>query len=78
MRILQAACVILVLALCGAASADRATQPAADELWSRWHEMDFEYSVTYSDYQANCVRYNTEIGSVLPFPCLLEAKAPGE
>ena len=77
MRVLQAACVILVFALCGAASADHATQAAADELWSRWHKVDFEYSVTYSDYQANCVPYNTEIGSVLPFPCLLEGESAG-
>ena len=77
MRVLQGACVILVFALCGAASADHATQAAADELWSRWHEMDFEYSVTYSDYQANCVQYGTEIGSVLPFPCLLQGESAG-
>ncbi|MBN2208004.1 MAG: hypothetical protein JW759_01725 [Candidatus Coatesbacteria bacterium] len=77
MRVLQVGCVILVFALCGAASADHATQAGADELWSRWHDVDFEYSVGYADYQANRVPYNTEIGSVLPFPCPLQGESAG-
>ncbi len=77
MRALRGICAILVFALCGPAFADHATQAMAEELWSRWHEVDFEYSVSYADYVANRVQYSTQVGSVLPFPCPLEGENGG-
>jgi len=77
MRALRGICGILVFALCGAAFADHASEPMAEELWSRWREVDLEYSVSYADYVANRVQHSTQVGSVLPFPCPLEGESGG-
>ena len=70
-------CVILVLVLCGAASAAESNEEMAEELWSRWHQVDFEYSVSYADYLSDCMRFDTEIRSVLSFPLPLDGETGG-
>lgn len=78
MRVLRLLCGILVFALCGAAFADHATEDMGEELWSRWHDVDFEYSVSYEDYIASCARFDTEMRSVLSFPLPLEDGSESE
>ncbi|HUT02677.1 MAG TPA: C25 family cysteine peptidase [bacterium] len=77
MRLVHVVCGVLIIAMCGVALADHATEGSEKDLFSRWDAVDLQYSVSFSDYHASRVRYDTEIGSVLSFPCPLEQSREG-
>jgi len=77
MRLVEMVCGILIVVMCSAASAQNAMDDTAEDLYSRWEAVDFHYSVTFSDYQASRARYDTEVGSVLSFPCPLNESREG-
>ena len=64
---------LLMFLLCCSAIAGASTEDEAlmRKLESIWLPIDYEVSVTYSDYIESSVRFDTDVSSVIEFPCPL-------
>ncbi|MBN2208003.1 MAG: hypothetical protein JW759_01720 [Candidatus Coatesbacteria bacterium] len=79
MRTLSLVLLISLLLLGGVTYASDSIPPVPDDFWPGYfRDVDFEYSVTYEDYMANCRRYDTEIRSMLSFPLPLAEEDESE
>ncbi|MBN1592883.1 MAG: hypothetical protein JW941_06500 [Candidatus Coatesbacteria bacterium] len=69
--------ILMVYSLTSLVLVDASDRDVRDDLWARWRDMDFEYSVHYEDYLQDHIQSDTEIGSVFVFPHALDSTSEG-